>query len=29
MKYKMKPVEAYAWQFNGEFNDTASFSFSE
>ena len=29
MKYKMKPVEVYAWQFNGKFDDTASFSFSE
>lgn len=29
MKYKMKPVEVLAWQFNGKFDDTASFSFSE
>ena len=29
MKYKMKPVEVYAWQFNGKFDGTASFSFSE
>ena len=29
MKYKMKPVEVYAWQFNGKFDGTASSSFSE
>lgn len=29
MRYKMKPVEVYAWQFNGKFDSTASFSFSE
>lgn len=29
MKYKMKPVEIYAWQFNGKFDGTASSSFSE
>lgn len=25
----MKPVEVYAWQFNGKFDGTASSSFSE
>ncbi len=29
MKYKMKPVEVLAWQFNGKFDGTASSSFSE
>ena len=29
MKYKMKPVEVYAWQFNGKFDGTASSLFSE
>lgn len=29
MKYKMKPAEVYAWQFNGKFDGTASSSFSE
>ena len=29
MKYKTKPVEVYAWQFNGKFDGTASSSFSE
>lgn len=29
VKYKMKSVEVYAWQFNGKFDGTASFSFSE
>ena len=29
MEYKMKPVEVYAWQFNGKFDGTASSSFSE